>query len=156
DYRFHDNSSLLGRYSLQNDSFLSPFGQFAGSNIPGFGWHDFARSQNLSFGYTRILSSQMVADGRIAFARLRQPRYPENMDVDWASPAGFKGPNRDLAPYIYGPPLTSVTGYDALGASSALTQDRRINTYQAMGSLSITKGAHAMKFGGDTRKLVLN
>lgn len=34
DHRFSEKTQFFGRYSIQNDVFYSPFGNFAGSNVP--------------------------------------------------------------------------------------------------------------------------
>jgi len=63
DYNLNNSGDLVtGRYSLQKAEENSAL-TFVGSNLAGYGGSAIGKPQNMSLGWTRILSSRMVNEG---------------------------------------------------------------------------------------------
>ncbi len=59
-------------------------------------------------------------------------------------------------PRDYGYPGISVTGYSRVGDVASLPIDRADNTFQVADILTLIRGAHSIKIGGELRALQLN
>ncbi len=64
------------------------------------------------------------------------------------------GPNgRPLRPNEEGFPIINIAGYLGMGSDLAASNLDNSQTYQMVDNLTFIKGKHALKFGGDVRKL---
>lgn len=141
DHQINDQHRLTGRY-LYNDSFGFGSGQVT---PPGLTTVDTARQQALNLSLDSVLSSRMVNELRLAWQRLGTNTKSQD-------------PSSETIPSIEISEL-GMTGFNAgvsrtaIGLAVNLPQFRFNNTYQLQDNFSYTVGNHAMKFGGDIRRV---
>ena len=143
DQKLTDRHILSGRYLFtdrikEGDAQVTP---------PGLSTIQPQRQQAANIWLTSALSSRMVNEVRAAYQRLgstttaSDPRSEEIPSIE-ISELGLTGFN-------------SGTSRTAIGLAANLPQYRFNNTYQLQDNFSYLKGNHALKFGGDVRKIEL-
>jgi outer membrane receptor protein involved in Fe transport len=135
DYVISDHDSLFVRYT-QNDSdilFLNP------ETFPDFPNQGQNNQKFLTVGETRIFTGGMVNNFRYAFNRTTPVESP-------AAQNGFQ----DIA-FIPGQLVGDVfiSGYKRFGTDRNTPRSFLQNTNQVSDDLSLVRGAHALKFGGN-------
>ena len=145
--------SLYARYNFSHDRALSPFGD-GNTNVPGFGSFALNRGQNLVVAETHVFGPRALWDVRIGFNRLRREIRQQNTGVDVASALGIGGLSTD-ADFV-GFPSINVPGYDNIGDATALPILRQDNTYHVVQNLTLLRGAHAFKMGGEFRAVTVD
>ena len=156
DHRFSEKSNVFFRYSVNQDQQIDVFDSLNGTlntNLPGFGRNDNQRTESLSFNYTQIINSRTVNEFRFGYNRLRQIRAPENR-TDSVTTLGLTGLSND--PRVIGFPAIRVTGFDPLGDSPQLPQERTDYTYQIVDNITFQRGNHTIKTGIDLRPFLSN
>lgn len=157
DHRFSDKDTLLGRFGIHDDTSFFPFGNLGQTQgLPGFGRDDELRTRHVTISWTHIFNPSIIAEARVGFSRLRQPRIQEGKRVfkDFVKNVGLNG--LDANEINFGTPRVTITGFDFIGDPTNLPQDRADNTYQWIYNVSITKSNHAVKAGADIRRLQEN
>jgi hypothetical protein len=133
--------SVSGRY-LFNDNDLGGIGQVT---PPGLTTQVVTRSQALSVSLTSSFSPRVLNDLRISWQRL-------------ANAASASDPEAESIPSIEVPEL-GLTGFaadasrTAIGLAVNLPSGGANNTYQLQETIGWTRGAHALKFGADLRRV---
>jgi hypothetical protein len=100
---------------------------------------------------TYVFSPNVINQARFGFSRLRVTSVPEEPFT--AQQFGITNPLGNLFP---GLPTISVTGLFVLGSSPLADQSSRINTFGFQDTLSIVKGRHRLKVGGEYRRSQVN
>jgi hypothetical protein len=100
---------------------------------------------------TYVFSPNVVNQARFGFSRLRVTSVPEEPFT--AQQFGITNPLGNLFP---GMPTLSVTGLFVLGSSPLADQSSRINTFGFQDTLSIVKGRHRLKVGGEYKRSQVN
>ena len=136
DYQIESKDKIQLRFV--RSPFAEPYdtGNFP-SQLPHFDTQQVGTSYNAGFVENHIFSSNIFNEFRVSYGRI-----------------GF---TFDLRPDTYSNPLlgptvsiSSVTGF---GIPTNTPQGRFHNTYQLQDALSVTKGAHSMKFGFDVAQV---
>lgn len=140
DHRFSDNNSIYGRY-LYDDRDSGGGGQVTPS---GLTTKNVGRSQSATIGLTSVLNPRVVNVLRTSYSR-------------FASTTSSDDPSSETIPSIEITELgmlgfNAAANRTAIGLAVNLPQFRFNNTYQIEDTIAITKGNHAMKFGGDIRR----
>jgi Carboxypeptidase regulatory-like domain len=153
DHRFSDTSQLTARYNYGSQNIFEPFAENQ-TELPGFGDYVFNRGHNALVQYLKTLSPRTINSVLVGFNRaVRQifdQNYTTNVNALW-------GVNYlPTVPRDYGYPGISVTGYSRVGDVATLPIDRADNTYQVSDTLTLIRGAHSIKMGGELRDLQLN
>jgi hypothetical protein len=164
DHRLTDKDSLYGSLSWANTEKANtpPFpGALDGAPFQGASEEDLSRNAMLS--WTRVWTPQIITETRVGFTRLVTARTQANASTDEYSALGLGGYN----------PTTSINGglpqiqfcssayqtqycgtnYSQIGANSWLPSKEYSNVWDFIENLSITRGAHAMKFGAEYRTI---
>ena len=151
DHQFSDTDTIFGRYSIQDARSYSP------RTFPGFGDEDNQRTTNMTVAYTKVFTPTVVADFRFGHQGLFQTSGSEDglAGEDWLGTFNMPGMDFVRQAGNVGSPGINIAGFAGFGNPNG-PFDRRINTFQPMAILSVTKGKHAMKFGGELRWVVLN
>jgi Carboxypeptidase regulatory-like domain len=104
--------------------------------------------------YTRLLSPSIVNEARFGVQRYFWQYLPEGIGEDHVSEFGLPvfGVPKEVMRY----PVVSITNIAGFGGLSTIPVNRAENTYQWSDSLSISRGRHAMKLGGDFRIFQFN
>ena len=150
DHHLSDVTSLFFRYSFVNDSREFPF-PVGGSNVPGFGESVLDRGQNFAFGATHILSFVTINEFRFGYNRLHREVLTENANLDAFSLLGMEGPA--LQSPDQGFPAFVVAGYQELGENVNLPTVRHTGTFHFSDVLSLQRGRHHFKIGGEVSQL---
>jgi hypothetical protein len=141
DHRFNANHNMGGRY-LYSDSIQAGIGQ---ATPPGLSTSNLSRTQALTAFLTSSFTPTTLNDLRASWQRLASNTTPSD-------PASLTIPSIEI-------PELGLTGFNsdvsrtAIGLAVNQPQFRFNNTYQLQDTFSWTKGAHAMKFGIDFRRI---
>ncbi len=149
DHEISDKTSLFLRYSLGDDLRKIPFSD-GGPNFSGFGTSVLDRGQNLAVGSTRVVSSRTLNEFRFGYNRLRRDVLAENSEFDGFSALGMQGP--ELSALEQGYPTFVVSGYQRLGDDPNLPTVRRTGHIHFSDVLSLQRGRHHLKLGGEIRR----
>lgn len=151
DYNLSEKDTLYGSLSWSNnDQVNTPplpgaldatyFSSAAATNL--------ARNANLS--YTRVWTPTILSETRVAFTRLKTTRTQANPNVDQFTAFGIKGYNPTTT-NNGGLPSTNIDRYNGFGASDWLPSVEFNNVWDFIQNVSVNKGSHNFKFGGEYR-----
>ena len=141
DHRFNERHTLSGRYLFTDDK-DNGSGQVTPNGLTTFVP---SRQQAANIWLTSTLSSRMVNEVRAAYQRLGSTTTA--VDVTSQEIPSVEISELGLTGFNAGASRT------AIGLAVNLPQFRFNNTYQIQDNLSYLVGRHALKFGGDIRKV---
>ena len=156
DYTFSQKHTL----SVKNFFASNPTRQgnynFAGlgngpTQLPGFGGTLSIIQELNSINDTYVFNPNLINQARFGFSRLRVTSVPEEPFT--ASQFGIKNPLGNLFP---GMPTLTVTGLFTLGSSPFADQSSRINAFTYADTVSIVRGNHRIRVGGEYRRSQVN
>ncbi|HET6978842.1 MAG TPA: carboxypeptidase regulatory-like domain-containing protein [Pyrinomonadaceae bacterium] len=156
DVRLSDNHTISAKtFAARNPTFQSNF-NFAGlgngpSQLPGHGTPLVIIQTLDSITDTYVINSNVVNQARFGYARLRNTSTPDEPFT--AAELGITSPLRERFP---GMPTLVVTGLFAFGESPFADQSSRINAFTVGDTLSIVRGSHQIRAGGEYRRSQLN
>jgi hypothetical protein len=139
---------LFVRYSYARDDHDLAFAA-AGRNVPGFGTRTVDGTYNLVVGSTRAIRQHVFNDLRVGWNRLARDVFPDNVGFNGFGALGMTGPA--LGHDDLGYPGISVTGLDPVGDDVSLPVVRRTNTLHVTDTISVDRGRHFLKAGGELR-----
>ncbi|MGH9660864.1 MAG: TonB-dependent receptor domain-containing protein, partial [Bryobacteraceae bacterium] len=148
DHRLTSADRITLRYSLGDQDLGEPYTEELAAT-PGFGDEVSNRGHNAMVHHTRALGARTLHSLRIGFSRGFRGVRPENHRVDVGRLWGVDW--LDVRPRDFGYPLVNVAGYSAAGDAAQLPLERTVNTGQIVESLSLVRGRHAVKLGGEVR-----
>jgi hypothetical protein len=127
DHRFNDNNTIFARYNLDDGITVSPRSVIAGDTQ-----NDNFRPSNMVMQYQRVFSPTVINEAKAGFNRSTLHRY------------------------TYGPSAASiaVSGFSTLNQSNALVENG--TSYSIIDNLTIVRGSHTIKFGGEVRRAHVN
>ena len=143
DHTFSSRHIMGGRY-LFSDSEQGGIGQVT---PPGLTLQNLSRTQAMSVFFTSNFTPRMLNEFRISWQRL-------------ANVTSATDPSSQTIPSIEIPEM-GLTGFaaspsrTAIGLPVNMPQARVTNTYQLQETMAWTRGAHALKFGLDFRRVGL-
>jgi len=147
DWMKSSSDTIFGRYSYSRRfRFIPGFlgGIADGTSTSAWG-RQTLKSHSLVLGWTHILSSSMVNEFRSGFVR--------NYSFAEQDPFGQNAANQFVAgipnnPAVAGGvPLTQFSNFGFLGSPDFLPKRQIPQQYQWSDTLSMTRGAHSLKFG---------
>jgi hypothetical protein len=148
DHRLAGKWPLFVRYSYARDDHDQAFAGL-GKNLPGFGTRTIDGTHNLAVGSTQTFGQRTFNDLRVGWNRLARGVFPDNVGVDGSRALGMAGP--PLGDSDLGYPAINVTGLDPLGDDVSLPVVRRTGTLHVSDTVSIERGRHFLKAGGEVR-----
>lgn len=148
DHRLTDNAPFFVRYSLVRDDHKAAFPE-ASRTLPGFGTDTLDVGQNLAVGLSQTLRNRIFHDLRLGWNRLRREVFPANRGVDGFAALGMAGPA--LRSDDVGYPGIVVEGVESLGDDTALPVVRGTHTFHVSDTVSVERGRHFLKTGGELR-----
>jgi Carboxypeptidase regulatory-like domain len=160
DYHLSDSDSIFGTISWSDTAKASvqPFpGALDGGNFNGTSEQDLGRNAMIS--WTHIASPTVVNEARVGFTRLVTTRTQANASTDEYAAVGIAGYNPTGAAAQNGglPQIqfqrSGSQPYSQIGANDWLPTKEYNNEWDLIDNVSITKGSHSMKFGGEFREL---
>jgi hypothetical protein len=141
DARFSESNNFSGRYSLANFNANG----FQGALPVQLTGKSHNRPQNIALNWTRIISPTIVNEARVGFNRAV---FITDV-LDWAG-LGNGNSSLGIAGTQAHDGLSSIamgSGLSGIG-STAVIEDNVTNTFQYGDTLTINKGSHLMKMGG--------
>jgi Carboxypeptidase regulatory-like domain/TonB dependent receptor len=153
DHQFGDHTQLALRYSYGHRNLFEPFTQES-TELPGFGDYDYDRGHNAMISLQRNLGPRAVNSLLVGMNRairdIYQQNYRTNVDQLWGV-SYLPTESRD-----FGYPFFSTAGFSNVGDVTEIPILRAENTYQVGDTLSVIRGAHAIKIGGEVRRIQQN
>jgi TonB dependent receptor len=165
DHNFSPNDLFFGRFTYNDVTStlpgVLPTVNEGGFKIaPGGAIYDFygnAEDKALSaqLNYIHTLTSKLLLELKFGYLRINNTSLPLNYGT--AVNTAFGQPNVNLSQLTSGLAPTSVNGYADLGDGAFIPILDIDNTFQYMGAVTWTKGAHNIKIGaGLIRRQALN
>lgn len=127
DHRFNDNNTIFGRYNIDDGTIVAPR-----TVISGDRQESFFRPSNFVLQYQRVVSANVVNEAKAGFNRSALNRY-------------------SYAPFTES---IAVSGFTTLNNSNKLVETG--TSYSLIDSLSVIRGRHTLKFGGEIRRSHVN
>jgi len=141
DFNLSDKTTMFGRYSVFNSSAFA--GSVNNSPYTGFDTGQQQLNQNFLYSLTHIWNSKIVTDSRINYSRIKllqplasQPIQP-SMYFNISTEATVKGD------------LTCLPGYSCTTPGNSIPFGGPQHIAQFAQAVSINKGNHDLRFGGD-------
>lgn len=117
-------------------------------------------NSNLGFQHVHTFSPTFLNEARFGYNKANAAKLSPRTNTDFTiASLGINGLNvggpsgRPLRRDEQGFPVINITGYMGLGDSGASSNLDFSRTYQFVDNVSLIRGAHAFKFGGDVRRL---
>jgi hypothetical protein len=164
DHRLTDKDSLFGTLSWANTDKANtpPFpGALDGAPFQGASEQDLSRNGMVS--WARVWTPAIISETRVGFTRLVTARTQANASTDEFKALGLGGydPTTSLNGGLPQIQFCSSsfqtqycgTNYSQIGANSWLPSKEYSNVWDFIENVSVTKGAHAMKFGAEVRPI---
>ena len=152
DHEFSQKDRLFVRYTMNTVDRLDPIG--GGTIIPGFGEKVDYRSQNIALNQTHVFNPMLLNELRYGYNREKNvatsPSFKEG------TTASFGIPGANPPPEIDGVPLFQVLGLPSVGDRLYAPVQRFENVHQITDNLTIIRGSHTFKTGGDIRRIGIN
>ncbi len=155
DINISDNHTFSSKLFFADNPTTQANYNFAGtgngsSQLIGFGGDLSIIQTLLSFTDTYIVNSNISNQARFGFNRLRVTSAPQ--EPFSAADLGITSPLQSLFP---GAPTLTIAGLDSnfiFGSSVLADQSSRINGYNFQDTVSIVKGNHRIRIGGEYRQ----
>jgi len=157
DHRISSNNNFFVRYSLNKTHTKVPNALPTAANgidpVGGNGGQTHQSAHNLQLNDALVLSPRLLLNLKASYSRLNIQSVQLGYDRDEATKLGIPGVNVDED--SSGVPTINMTNYTSIGEGGYTPTLNTNNTYQYVGSLQYTHGAHSLKVGGDlARRLV--
>ena len=152
DFHQNDKSQFFSRYSYYTGYNVNPV-SVRGSDLPGFPVRDDFTAHSLVGGHTYLISPKVTNAFEASFFRY-QFLFDQRLNKTPPRALGF---DYDSASLIgEGPPFFNLAGYSPVGGAITGPRTSVQNTYEVHDGLSILRGNHWMKVGGEFRRNQLN
>jgi Carboxypeptidase regulatory-like domain len=143
DYSFTNTHTVFARYIFDGGSSDVPY---QSTLVPGFPGTDDVRNQYFTIQDQKSISSNVLNLLAFGFNRSGLLAQPVNTHPGLSISLV---PNRPLGVF-------AISGLGAIGNNLIYPLGSYSNTYQVQDNLSWTKGKHALKFGGEYRRIQVN
>ncbi len=119
---------------------IGPYIGGGGQNVAFRNWSAIAT-------YDRVIGANIVNETRVGALRWFLNIIPPNSAFNTASALGIPGIN--INPNAGGLPGYAITGYATIGDSGTYPEYSRFLTFQYEDVLTVVRGSHTLKFGGE-------
>jgi hypothetical protein len=143
DYQISNSTRLAVKTFYSHDPWNIPFSTSAGDNVPGFGENDNKVNINDTLILTTTITPRIVNEVRAGYSRVYIDQLPIEPLTD--AQVGIPQPTSGWP----GIPLMSVTGGFTIGPATNNNQVTMIHNWLGSDTLSIVKGRHQIRVGGD-------
>ncbi len=151
DMRLGDRDMFFVRESLAQRQFLNP--PPANVFMSGGGFDSDSRNQNAVVGYTRTFSPTKINELRIGFNRYAVTHLAPDFGIAKNNELGIPNGNVPGHAYTFGIATFRIPGIWDTGSPGSTNATRIANTFQYTDNFTWIKGRHALKFGGDIRRV---
>ena len=146
-HQISEKDSLHGYYAWQQDARTEP--NLQGNTIPGFGDHRTAHRQVGTLNEVHIFSPSIVNEARLGFNRIAISFQPNNAQ----DPSQFGL----MTGVPFNQALPQITVSDLalnFGGPATFPQGRFVTTGIFSDTLTLTRGKHSVKTGGEFRRFI--
>jgi outer membrane receptor protein involved in Fe transport len=164
DWQANSSNNIFVRYTYSNRFRYLPgiFGGIIDGTGSSANGRLFMKGQSAAIGWNRTISARMVNEFRIGWGRNNSTATQDPFGLNTLAEFGFKGV-QDSPVYSGGIPGISISarggtltpggqsGFDRLGSPDFLPKFQVTNQFQWTDTLSLSYGAHQLKFGADVR-----
>lgn len=152
DWNARENDQFALRYATLAGSNLNPL-SIRGADVPGFPTGDDLRSHSSTLSHTHLFGPTTLNTIRASFFRYE---FLFDKRLNHVTPRSL-GFNYDSTfEPAQGPPYFIVNGYASVGNPITGPRDSTQNDYEIAESLSLVRGSHSLKFGGELRRTQIN
>ncbi|MGH9713117.1 MAG: carboxypeptidase regulatory-like domain-containing protein [Candidatus Acidiferrales bacterium] len=158
DWRVSDRASMSFKHNVLLIDQVQGGDVPASSTYPGNGTHVGGRDQNFSYNYVQQFTPRTANEFRFGWNRFRLTTTARDASINPAT-LGFQNLNSNTS----GLPILTVGGgiatfgtYSSLGSNFTTPSKRADNVWSLADNLSLTRGRHTWKFGGEFRHVRLN
>ena len=152
DLHQSDKSQFFTRYSWFTGYNINPV-SVRGTDLPGYPTRDDFTANSVVVGHTALPSSSMTNSFEFSFFRY-EFLFDQRLNKTPPRALGF---NFDSASQIgQGPPFFNLAGYSPVGGAITGPRTSAQNTYEVHDGLSLLRGKHSLKVGGEFRRNQLN
>ncbi len=158
NHNFSANTTAFVRYSFfkSDTSDLPVFGDLGGATSGGGATAAIGpgRNDSLSANVTHVFSPKLITEFRFGYVRVHiTGDVPSKKNL--GNELGIA--NTNLGDFFTnsGIPRLTISGYDFLGSVTTIPFDITENSYNIVNNWTVTRGNHAIRFGGDIRRLKL-
>jgi hypothetical protein len=155
DLHVGDRVTMSFKHNIQRIDQVQGGSIAQNSNYPGNGIGVNGRNQNFSYNLVDAFTDRVVNEARFGWNRFRLTTLPLDHSVD-ASSIFQNVPSGMGLPSVLMGGLSTWDSYASLGAGNNAPSDRADNVTSAADNLSLTRGRHILKFGGEFRHDRLN
>jgi hypothetical protein len=145
DLRHTDTDSYFTRYSYFTGLNLNPI-SVRGSDLPGFPTRDDFSVHSAVVGNTHLFGSHISNNVQTSYFRYGF-LFDQRLNRNGPRTLGF---DYDSASAIgQGPPFFNLSGYSPVGGAITGPRTSVQNTFEVSDTMSVSRGAHLFRFGGD-------
>jgi hypothetical protein len=154
DHRFGDNDRVFGRYVIVESAWTNDPLQRTTAFTTDF------RAQNIGVGYAKILSPRVLNEALFGLNRIRANQLALQTNTDFSHRElglDFRviaDGNRTLTPREEGMPNINIQGFTGTGSGNVTFNLNE--TYSFADNVTINRGRHNFKFGGEFRNGPVN
>jgi Carboxypeptidase regulatory-like domain len=157
DLRLGSRASMSFKHNIQRINQLQGGDVPASANYPGNGTGVNGRNQNFSYNFVELLTPRTTNEFRFGWNRFRLTTAAQDNALS-PSTLGFQNLNSDNQ----GVPSVSVGGifttaqFSSPGSNFITPSNRADNVWSFADNVSLNRGRHTWKFGGEFRYIRLN
>jgi hypothetical protein len=156
DFRANDRVSMSFKHNIQRIDQVQGGSIAQTANYPGNGISVNGRNQNFSYNLVDTFTDRTVNEFRAGWNRFRLDTLPLDHSINASTMFHNVPSGEGLPAVLIGGFLNTSGPYADLGAGFAAPSDRANNVTSAADNLSLTRGRHLIKFGGEFRHDRLN
>jgi hypothetical protein len=149
DHALGERATITVRYSFADRDFYEPFSGPGFAAVPGFGTDVPRRTQNLMAGERRSIASSVFNELRFGYTRVSAGAFHENLGTSLNRRVGM--PELSTNSRDWGLSFITVAGFSPLGDEYNNPQDSTTVQFQVADTVSLARGPHLVKLGGDVR-----
>ena len=150
DHRFNDSSQISFRYGYGKQDVFEPFAE-SSTQLPGFGDYVYDSGHNAMVDYVRNFGASIVNSLTLGMNRAPRRILQQNYQTDVNKLWGVNFLPTQARDFGY--PAVNVAGFSFAGDVTQIPIERASTTYQIADTVSVIRGSHGFKFGGDIRKI---
>ncbi|MDQ1639159.1 MAG: hypothetical protein QOF62_2498 [Pyrinomonadaceae bacterium] len=151
DYRYNENNTFSFKFFFSNapQTLVLPSFLGGGPNVPGFGNFQQNNNRLVTLQHTHIFSPTVFNELRVGYNFIRVDAYPQEPLND--SAVGITRSNANLFPGLGLIQINPSAGGVTIGTSATIDVKAVAPSTTLSDTLSITKGSHNLRVGGEYR-----
>lgn len=152
DHTLSPRDHLSGRYAYSTGFNINPL-SIKGADVPGFPVGDDLTTQSLSLSETHMFGDRTTNSVRASVFR---HRFLFDKRLNRTAPRSLGFGYDSTLDVAQGPPFLIVNGYASVGDPITGPRNTAQTTYELQDVLSLVRGAHTLKAGGEFRRTGIN